>query len=230
MTKRTLDALRKAHPAFDAGFREGEYAREGASLIRSFREARKWTQKQLADALGVTQARVSAAENATGRDGPSFAFIKRTAVACGQEWPVQEKSKYKLKDKIWAEDDLRPLDVVAVAPMRPPPSRIAAEVRLVEQMVERRGASDLLDEFEVYFAHLHWNHDHAEGRPSDYLALRDLLHSDEFAVSDERRIDSLRGLVLQLIFLLGELRTGGGRRAIQSSIYEFMRKLHSVDR
>ncbi len=41
------------------------------------------TQGELAERIGVSQARISEIETGTGRDGPSFALLARIANACG---------------------------------------------------------------------------------------------------------------------------------------------------
>ena len=61
---------------------------EATALIRVMRKHKGWTQKQLADALGVKQQRVSTLEAGGGSDGPSFAMLKRVARATGVDWPA----------------------------------------------------------------------------------------------------------------------------------------------
>ncbi len=75
-------------------YEEASAALEAADLVRSFRaraigagETRGITQTELATRLGISQARVSEIESGRGRDGPSFALLRRIARTCGIDWP-----------------------------------------------------------------------------------------------------------------------------------------------
>ncbi|MEE2565187.1 helix-turn-helix domain-containing protein [Hyphobacterium marinum] len=77
----------KAETAFDNKLA----ALEAGDLVRAWRKTApegELTQKDLAVRLGVTQARVSAIESARGAEGPSYATLKKIALACGHAWPL----------------------------------------------------------------------------------------------------------------------------------------------
>jgi len=71
-----LDASRKS--GLGAGLRAGE-------MIRRMRLCANLSQKQLGDAIGVAQARISELEAGLGKNGPSFAVLERIAAACGSQ-------------------------------------------------------------------------------------------------------------------------------------------------
>ena len=84
-----IDELRKQYPDFARGYDEGRYAFEAGRLLRSFRASAGLSQKALAERLGISQPRIAKAERGEGRDGPSYAYMKRVAEACGVEWPAE---------------------------------------------------------------------------------------------------------------------------------------------
>jgi DNA-binding XRE family transcriptional regulator len=69
-------------------FTEASAALEAGRLVRSLREKAGLTQEELADRLDMKQPRVSAIEAGRGRDGPSYALLKRIVFACGGTWNV----------------------------------------------------------------------------------------------------------------------------------------------
>jgi transcriptional regulator with XRE-family HTH domain len=71
-----------------AAFDDASAALEAGRFVRKLRTAAGLTQTQLAARLDVSQARVSAIETGEGRDGPSYALLKRIVAACGQEWSL----------------------------------------------------------------------------------------------------------------------------------------------
>ena len=77
-------------PKARAVYEETKAALEAGRLIRSFRETAGLSQGQLAQRIGVSQPRISAIENGEGRDGPSYALIKRIAAVCEVSWPIIE--------------------------------------------------------------------------------------------------------------------------------------------
>lgn len=223
MSKLTLSQLRKARPAFDTGLREGAYAREGAALVRGFREERGWTQKQLAEALGVSQARVSAAEKGGGRDGPSYAFIKRVAAACDIEWPAQAA-----KPASPATDEDPGLPAMAGYP-NPPTGGKSLDLTPYTARIERefsRRRPHLLDELIVDYDPDMTNWRHIYVRRETFIPLRGLIHSEDFLHGRENTPDTLRYLVLQMLMLLSNLQTGTGpERLDPASARELIRQL-----
>jgi HTH-type transcriptional regulator / antitoxin HipB len=73
-------------PERRAAFEDASAALEAGRLVRALRERAGLTQTELAAKLGVKQPRVSAIEAGAGRDGPSYALLRRIAIACGVEW------------------------------------------------------------------------------------------------------------------------------------------------
>jgi transcriptional regulator with XRE-family HTH domain len=69
-------------------FQQFTAALEAGRLVRRWREAAGLTQKQLAERLRLTQARISAIERGRGRDGPTYGLMQRLATACGIGWPT----------------------------------------------------------------------------------------------------------------------------------------------
>jgi len=202
MSKLTLSQIRKARPAFDAGLREGAYAREGAALVRGFREERGWTQKQLAAALGVSQARVSTAEKGAGRDGPSYAFIKRVAAACGVEWPAQAAEPAPSTE----DEEYNP--PFAAAGDNPAPARGGRHLDLTHYVAkiegefsrqELRMLDELIVDYDPTLANLH----HVYIGRETFIPLRRLMHSKDLLHGRENTSDTLRYVVLQMMLLLG---------------------------
>ena len=96
------EKLRRVKPSLDEllpdpesreAFEEASAALEAGRLVRAFRQQRGITQRELADCLSITQARISAIETGEGRDGPSYALLKRIARACGASWPMAAAAK-----------------------------------------------------------------------------------------------------------------------------------------
>lgn len=86
-------------PEARAAFEAKSAALEAAELIRGFRRravAADGTvgisQDELARRIGTSQARVSQIENGEGRDGPSYALLRRIAFACGIDWTLMLRS------------------------------------------------------------------------------------------------------------------------------------------
>jgi ribosome-binding protein aMBF1 (putative translation factor) len=55
-----------------------------AEFIRHSREVADLSQAELAEEIGITQARVSQLERAESPEGPSIAMLARVAKACGR--------------------------------------------------------------------------------------------------------------------------------------------------
>jgi len=70
-------------PALKAAYDEALASLEAGRYVANMREKAGLTQAELAKRLGISQARVSAIENGEGRDGPSYALLKRITAACG---------------------------------------------------------------------------------------------------------------------------------------------------
>jgi DNA-binding XRE family transcriptional regulator len=73
-------------PELRVAFEEASAALEAGQLVRAMRNKAGFTQLQLANQLGVAQPRISAIEAGHGRDGPSYALLKRIAIACDVPW------------------------------------------------------------------------------------------------------------------------------------------------
>lgn len=69
-------------------YEDASAALEAGQMVRSLRKSVGLTQEALAEALSVSQARVSAIENGEGRDGPTYAVLKRIAAACNATGPI----------------------------------------------------------------------------------------------------------------------------------------------
>lgn len=98
-------------------FTENMDLAEAAALIRRMRQqARRGdnefgiTQAELAARIGVSQSRISQLESAEGRDGPTFALLKKIAGGCDVVWTtdmVRPRSR----------DDNREKDMAALVPL-----------------------------------------------------------------------------------------------------------------
>lgn len=97
-----LRRLRAEDADFAAGYAQGEDVFEAIALLHSFLERSGKNRKDVAAALGVSSARITQALRGGGRDGPSYAFIKRFARACGIDWPGASATE----DAVPAEDRL----------------------------------------------------------------------------------------------------------------------------
>jgi len=88
-------------------FEDASAALEAGRLVRALREQAKLTQAGLAERLGVSQPRVSAIEAGVGRDGPSYALLRRIAVACGATWDLSAAllKPAEVRAPHWSEDD-----------------------------------------------------------------------------------------------------------------------------
>jgi len=71
-------------------FFEALAAIEAARFLRKLRERVGLTQRQVAGKLGISQARISAIESGEGRDGPSYALIRRYVAACGHDFSLAQ--------------------------------------------------------------------------------------------------------------------------------------------
>ena len=67
-------------------FEEASAAHEAGRLVRALREHAGLSQVALASRLHISQPRVSAIEAGVGRDGPSYALLKRILIACDAHW------------------------------------------------------------------------------------------------------------------------------------------------
>jgi DNA-binding XRE family transcriptional regulator len=88
----TLDELLPT-PEARVAFEEKSAALEAAELVRSLRRrafavegTAGISQEELARRIGTSQARISQIEKGEGRDGPSYALLRRIAYACGIDW------------------------------------------------------------------------------------------------------------------------------------------------
>lgn len=71
-------------------FDDTSAALEAGRLVREMRERAGLSQLELAEKLGISQPRVSALEAGRGRDGPSYALLKRIVAACGGTWRIAD--------------------------------------------------------------------------------------------------------------------------------------------
>ena len=83
-------------------------AQEGWDLLREMRglaDEHGITQKELGRRLGISQSRISALENSTR--GPTYAFLKRVARACGLNLEVRVYSVKSQEMFVEDEENLR---------------------------------------------------------------------------------------------------------------------------
>jgi transcriptional regulator with XRE-family HTH domain len=80
-------------PKIRARFEEKSAALEAADLVRQMRRqalsasgVRGLSQDELAQRTGLSQPRISQIEKGEGRDGISYALLRRIAYACGIDW------------------------------------------------------------------------------------------------------------------------------------------------
>lgn len=85
-----IEALRREVGISDAEWERANDVQAGAWMAYMFRERARLSQKELADRLGVTQARVSKIERGEGRDGVSFALLRKIARVCGVDWRPEQ--------------------------------------------------------------------------------------------------------------------------------------------
>lgn len=67
-------------------------AMRAGELIRAMRKDAGFSQSQLAEKLGVSQARVSEIESGVGAQGPTWDLMERISVACGKTLGVAASS------------------------------------------------------------------------------------------------------------------------------------------
>jgi transcriptional regulator with XRE-family HTH domain len=82
-----------AKPEVKARFEQTSAALEAADLVRRIRRqalsatgVRGISQEELAQRAGISQPRISQIENGDGRDGVSYAVLRKIAHACGIDW------------------------------------------------------------------------------------------------------------------------------------------------
>ena len=96
------DGMRVVHPTLDellptkearARFEEKTAALEAADLVRKMRlqaltssGTRGISQRELARRASMRQPQISQIESGEGRDGPTYAVLRRLAYACGLDW------------------------------------------------------------------------------------------------------------------------------------------------
>jgi ribosome-binding protein aMBF1 (putative translation factor) len=83
--KPRLDELLPTQETRDA-FDDASASLEAGRLIREMREHAGLSQTELAEKLRISQSRISAVETGGGRDGPSYALLRRIVIACGGRW------------------------------------------------------------------------------------------------------------------------------------------------
>jgi DNA-binding XRE family transcriptional regulator len=71
-------------------YEEASAALEAGQLVRALRKHARLSQVELAERLGVEQPRISAIEAGRGRDGPSYALLKRIVLACEVPWFIPD--------------------------------------------------------------------------------------------------------------------------------------------
>ncbi len=80
------DRLFAGRPGLRMAYESALFAQEAARLIREMRLGAGLRQGDLAGRLGVSQPRVARLERVGSGDGPSYAMMRRIAVACEIEW------------------------------------------------------------------------------------------------------------------------------------------------
>lgn len=84
----TIFEIVSTDPELQEAFEGRRYAREAALLLNSMRLQAGLTKSDLARRMGVKPPRISEVEMATGRNGPTYRFMRKAAEACGYQWPV----------------------------------------------------------------------------------------------------------------------------------------------
>ena len=82
-----VNELRRTSNAFKNGYETAQYTIEAAALLRGFLKAANLSPSGVARRMGISPARIAKVLKGEGRDGPTYGFIKRFAVACGIDWP-----------------------------------------------------------------------------------------------------------------------------------------------
>lgn len=126
-------------PAALAHYEDATAALEAADLVRSFRAdaigrdgKRGITQVELAERLGISQARVSEIERGDGRDGPTYGLLRRIARQCGVDWPQNVSSNLPQLSGEIALDEVFAVADVAQSPLE----NAAGRVGLREESAE----------------------------------------------------------------------------------------------
>jgi transcriptional regulator with XRE-family HTH domain len=71
-----------------AAFERRSDAYEGIELLRDLQARSGKSRRAIAESMGVKPSRVTQVLRGDAREGPSYAFIKRFARACGFDWPA----------------------------------------------------------------------------------------------------------------------------------------------
>jgi|SRR5665213_689162 len=92
-----LSRIEAKHPGIEQEIGLSSAAVRAGQQVREMRQARGWTQLQLAQALGWDQVRISNIERGEGPLGPTFNVLQKIAAAC--EYDIEFKPRQEKKDK-----------------------------------------------------------------------------------------------------------------------------------
>ena len=87
-----VEKIERADPRLASAAGLSSAAMRAGDLVRAMRKDAGLSQSQLADKLGVTQARVSEVEAGIGSQGPTWDLMERISVACGKTLGVAASS------------------------------------------------------------------------------------------------------------------------------------------
>jgi len=87
-----VEKIEHADPRLASAAGLSSAAMRAGDLVRAMRKDAGLSQSQLADKLGVTQARVSEIEAGIGSQGPTWDLMERISVACGKTLGVAASS------------------------------------------------------------------------------------------------------------------------------------------
>ncbi|MDB6097576.1 MAG: late embryosis abundant protein [Gammaproteobacteria bacterium] len=79
-----VQKIERAKPDLASARGLSSAAMRAGDLVRAMRKAAGLSQSQLAERLGVTQARMSEIESGIGRQGPTWDLMERISAACGR--------------------------------------------------------------------------------------------------------------------------------------------------
>ncbi|RXG87330.1 helix-turn-helix transcriptional regulator [Bradyrhizobium zhanjiangense] len=87
-----VEKIEHADPNLSAEKQLSSAAMRAGELVRAMRKDARLSQSQLAEKLGVSQARVSEIESGVGIQGPTWDLMERISVACGKTLGVATSS------------------------------------------------------------------------------------------------------------------------------------------
>ncbi|WP_314951951.1 helix-turn-helix transcriptional regulator [Bradyrhizobium lupini] len=87
-----VERIERADTSLAAEKELSSAAMRAGELVRAMRKDARLSQSQLADKLGISQARISEIESGVGTQGPTWDLMERISVACGKTLGVAASS------------------------------------------------------------------------------------------------------------------------------------------